>query len=343
MALMWKYHKKKLLLSVIFILIFSVVNTDCSVTDKLHSNKYESHPSSNETGITKSEKSGDLSYSIAPSAVIPSQSSSSSSGNFIDSIDYNQYINKVWVIKDHYNDFVTYPSFCISKIANGQITGRFNFIVGITNNESNHGHLTGTISKDTAICQFDDDDGVKGTMNLVFKTNNEIEVTIEFSDKSQADTFKVKGETKYQYVPFNINNMPSFVPIEDESFMVDLNSWGSVKFVSGIDTGEKMKPVVFYLTDKNGNVLYEFYVGFSTYADVGAVSFQDVNKDGLKDIIIILNGKNPDDVYGRYKATINFQNADGSFTHDSNLDKEINDSGNNKDIKTVTEYLSKKF
>lgn len=340
MALMWKYHKKKLLLSVIFILIFSVVNTDCSVTDKLHSNKYESHPSSNETGITKSEKSGDLSSSIAPSAVIPSQSSSSSSGNFIDSIDYNQYINKVWVIKDHYDNFVTYPSFCISKIANGQITGRFHTTINIT---SNYGHLTGTISKDTAICKFDDDYGANGTMNLVFKTYNEIEVTIEFSDKSQADTFNPKGETKYQYVPFNINNMPSFVPIEGKSFMVDLNSWGSVKFVSGIDTGEKTKPVVFYLTDKNGNVLYEFSVGYFTYADVGAVSFQDVNKDGLKDIIIILNGKNPDDVYGRYKATINFQNSDGSFTHDSDLDKEINNSGNNKDIKAVTEYLSKKF
>lgn len=185
-------------MSIIYIIIFIIVITGCSVINKADSNKYENHPTANEKGITKTGETSGLDSSTVPSAVEPSQSSSSSSGDSVDRMDYNQYTNKIWVIKDHINDRVTYPSFCISKIVNGQLTGRFNFTMGITNNKSNHGQLTGAIGKGTAICQFDDDFGVKGTMNLVFKTNNEIEVTLEFSDKAQADTFKVKGGTQYQ-------------------------------------------------------------------------------------------------------------------------------------------------
>lgn len=40
--------------------------------------------------------------------------------------------------------------------------------------------------------------------------------------------------------------------------MVDLNSWGNVKFVSGKLTAGNHIPVVFYLTDEDGDILYDF-------------------------------------------------------------------------------------
>ena len=42
-------------------------------------------------------------------------------------------------------------------------------------------------------------------------------------------------------------------------------------------------------------------------------------------------------------AAVWLQNTNRSFTCDVKIYKEMNESGNNKDIQTVTEYLSKKF
>uniref|UniRef100_UPI0006D29DAA hypothetical protein n=1 Tax=Clostridium sp. NkU-1 TaxID=1095009 RepID=UPI0006D29DAA len=124
--------------------------------------------------------------------------------------------------------------------------------------------------------------------------------------------------------------------------MVDLNSWGNVKFVSGKITGGDHIPVVFYLTNEDGDILYNFYAALPYSIDVKAVSFQDVNKDGRKDIIIIA-ADNYDGAAGDPIATVYLQEADGSFTNDYKLDQEINDSGNNKDVSTIANYLSSKF
>lgn len=59
--------------------------------------------------------------------------------------------------------------------------------------------------------------------------------------------------------------------------MVDLNSWGKVKFVSGKLIGGNHIPAVFYLTDENGDILYNFQVTLPYRVDVKAVSFEDVN------------------------------------------------------------------
>lgn len=42
-------------------------------------------------------------------------------------------------------------------------------------------------------------------------------------------------------------------------------------------------------------------------------------------------------------AKVLLQNPNGSFPIDGDMTQETNDSGNNKDIKTITDYLSKKF
>lgn len=149
------------------------------------------------------------------------------------------------------------------------------------------------------------------------------------------------GTATSKYGSNNINNIKGFTIIENQSFMVDLNSWGYVRFVSGKLTGGNHVPVVFYLTNKNGDILYSFDdVPFPYRVDVKAVSFRDVNKDGLKDIIVIVCDS---DNIGGPIAAVWLQDANKKFTCDVKIYKEINESGNNKDIQTVMDYLSKKF
>jgi len=78
-------------------------------------------------------------------------------------------------------------------------------------------------------------------------------------------------------------------------------------------TGGSHIPTVFYLTDENGDILYNFQATLPYMVDVKAVAFEDVSKDGLKDIIIII----VDDGYAGQGnaplATVYFQKADGSW------------------------------
>lgn len=250
-------------------------------------------------------------------------------------IDYNQYIRKTWVEKDGTNSW----SFCISKIVNGEITGRFTTTVPAVPNHYDMGHLTGIINNDTAECQFNDTLGDKGSLKLVFKSNDEVEATLKLADKSKYIKEQPKEGT-FRFIPYNIKNIEGFSSFENQSFMVDLNSWSNVRFVTGKLIGGNHIPVVFYLTDKYGNILYDFIPDLPYSLDVKAVSFVDVNKDGLKDVIIIL--VNSDGSEGQI-ATVYFQKNDGTFNNDPKLDREINDSENNKDIKTVMNFLLKKL
>lgn len=252
-----------------------------------------------------------------------------------DAIDYNQYIRKTWIDKKGASN----AYFSIYKIANEKITGRFATDEPAVPDQYDLENLTGTINKDAAECRFSDTIGNKGNIKLVFKSNNEIEAAIELTDKSQYVKSRPREGT-FKFIPYNLDNIKGgFSIIKDQSFMVDLNSWGSVRFVSGKLTAGSHIPVVFYLMDKNRNVLYNFESNFPYGADVKAVSFADVDKNALKDIIIIASCKGGP----AHIANVYLQKADGSFANDLKLDQEINDSGSNKDVKAVENYLSQKF
>ena len=250
-----------------------------------------------------------------------------------DSINYSQYVKKTWVDKNGTNN----ASFCISKIAGGKITGGFTSIGPAVSCGHAKESLTGTINNGTAQCQFKDSAGNKGNMKLTFISGSQIKVTIKLVSKSQhADELPKEGT--FDFVSYNINSIKGLKIIKDQSFTVNLNSWGNVRFISGKLTAGNHVPVVFYLADKSGNILYDFQNGLPYSVDVKAVSFADVNKDSLKDVIVIVGSSD-----GANVANVYFQKSDGSFAEDTKLDMEMNNSGNNKDIKTVRNYLSKKF
>ncbi|GLC81665.1 hypothetical protein [Lacrimispora brassicae] len=272
-----------------------------------------------------------------------SEESTSSTTTTEYAIDYKQYIKKSW-IRDTDTNFPDNGglSISISRLGDGTIQGNICAVGKGPAYNMDTAEFEGTVNNDTAQCRLVNDSREnKGTIEFLFKPDNALVATIIITERS-GDTVMSLPEGTFEFTPYNLKNIEGFALIEDQTFMVDLNSWGNVKFVSGKLTAGSHIPAVFYLTNEDGDILYDFNGTLPYSIDIKAVSFKDVDKDGLKDIIIIAED-NYDGSSGKPIATVFMQKADGSFTNDYELDQEINDSGNNKDIRTITDYLLSKF
>lgn len=81
-----------------------------------------------------------------------------------------------------------------------------------------------------------------------------------------------------------------FTIIEDQSFQLNLQYWGEVRFVSGYYMKNTIKQPKFYIVNQDQLVLYTLPDKFSSnlnLTSIKAVSFRDVNGDGQRDIMII--------------------------------------------------------
>ncbi|KJD47555.1 hypothetical protein [Paenibacillus terrae] len=138
---------------------------------------------------------------------------------------------------------------------------------------------------------------------------------------------------------------------ESQSFQTTLEGFGKVRFVSTYGYPEGLRKFFFFLLDEQGHIIYpfpEFYGNHewvARYGGVEAVAFKDVNKDGLKDVIIISSVDNGIHGSGRVDpfpiAGIYFQKKNKTFTTLPALDQAINDQGHNQTIKDVIQYVSK--
>ena len=296
-------------------------------------------------GCGKADSTNRLKQSEAPplETAKPSEESIPSITTAESTIDYSQFIKKTWIR----NTDAGFPdngglSILISRLGDGKIQGDISVVGNPPAYNMDSAEFEGTVDGDTAQCQLvNDSRGNKGTVKFLFKTDGALEATVTITEKSE-DTVMTLPEGTFEFTPYNLKNINGFAPVEDQTFMVDLNSWGNVKFVSGKLTEGSHVPVVFYLTNEDGDILYNFNAVLPYSVDVKAVSFKDVDKDGLKDIIIIVED-NYDGASGGTIATVYFQKAEGSFLNDTELDQEINGSGNNKDVNGVTSYLLSKF
>lgn len=259
-------------------------------------------------------------------------------------IDYQHYLNKTWVR----NTDTNFPdggglSISISQLGDGKIQGHISAVGHGPAYNMDSAEFEGTVNHDTAQCRLvNDSRGNKGTIQFSFQPGGALQATITLTEKSDDMVMRLP-EGAFEFTPYNLKNVKGFTLIEDQTFVVDLNSWGQVKFVSGKLAAGSHVPVVFYLTNEAGDILYNFNATFPYSVDIKAVSFKDVSKDGLKDIIIIVVGNENSSSEEPPLAAVYLQKADGSFMNDYELDQEINDSGNNKDISTLTNYLSGKF
>nr|WP_323873191.1 DUF4163 domain-containing protein [Paenibacillus polymyxa] len=136
---------------------------------------------------------------------------------------------------------------------------------------------------------------------------------------------------------------------ESQSFQTTFEGFGKVRFVSTQAKKDEIPKNYFFLLDDRERVIYSFpdlYGNEWWYADEGveAVAFKDVNKDGLKDVIIIAyyeTGSGPDGAKPFPIADIYFQKKNKTFTTIPTLDEALNDQGHNQTIKDVIQYVSK--
>ncbi|WP_310168510.1 DUF4163 domain-containing protein [Paenibacillus peoriae] len=137
---------------------------------------------------------------------------------------------------------------------------------------------------------------------------------------------------------------------ESQSFQTTLEGFGKVRFVSTYGYPEGLRKFFFFLLDDQGHILYsfpEFYGNHEWVARFGgveAVAFKDVNKDGLKDVVVIANVDNGIHGPGRVDefpmAEIYFQKKNKTFTTLPALDQALNDQEHNQTVKDVIQYVS---
>jgi hypothetical protein len=109
----------------------------------------------------------------------------------------------------------------------------------------------------------------------------------------------------------------------------------------------------FFLVDNrqtyvDKGILYEFpeFYGNASrmVTKIKAVAFKDLNQDGRTDIVIIadyVTGVNAHGIETLPVAGIYFQKKDNTYTTLPKLDEEMNQTGHNRTIQDVIQYVSK--
>ncbi|WP_276353087.1 FG-GAP repeat domain-containing protein [Cohnella caldifontis] len=142
---------------------------------------------------------------------------------------------------------------------------------------------------------------------------------------------------------------PQVKEIADQSFDTTLDSWGKVRFVSAEQTNEDGRTeLLLSLQDSHKNVLYTFPKPKLTEGwqldSVKAVSFQDVNQDGRKDVLVLADyftGAGEEGVVP-FTAATTFLQGNQEFISDTESDDDLYSSGNVSTVKDVTAYYKAK-
>jgi hypothetical protein len=171
----------------------------------------------------------------------------------------------------------------------------------------------------------------------------------EDSEKNNA-TDKVKDDTSEIETVTSDNDefVDNHMVIQEQSFDVELDLWGRVRFVScKPDKVDDFGDAYFYLV-KDKKVVYTlpYYYDKNIRSNgildsVVAVAFKDINKDGLKDIIIIITyntGAGPQGMLPFSEARL-FIAGDKEFTLDRKLTDAVNEGDANTDITSITDYI----
>ena len=142
--------------------------------------------------------------------------------------------------------------------------------------------------------------------------------------------------------------------ITEQSFDVELNDWGEVQFVSYLPTYETLWEDVSFVLAKDNQIIYYFpecYENNSTENDsvgmfdsVEAVGFQDIDGDGAKDVIVIINyvtGAGPQGMMPRKTIRI-FSSQDNGLVIQHDLMDELMENMKEDDISipAICDYVT---
>lgn len=203
-----------------------------------------------------------------------------------DTFNYNDYLRKIWIPENWNGDDVgashdNVISFYISSVENGVIEGKIE-LTGIAKPEENLISFSGTIRNGIGECYFENESGTKGKFSLILKNKDQVEVDYEYIYVHAGETDRSKGSGILK--PYNLSIQNSVTIVAKQK--VVLESWENVWLAGGrFDTGRKFYGVL-YLTNEEGDVFYQFHAPLRTGAWVAGIYTEDVNGDGLTDVII---------------------------------------------------------
>lgn len=287
-------------------------------------------------------------------------SSSSSDQNTVDTgsgtdknvsnVDYSKYTGN-WDTEENIKKNYKYgTSMGIKVDKDGNISGQISTLSDNATHIANV-DFNGKIQNNKFDYSFKEDGWEhSGTIHFDFQGDS-ITAVIKITSQKNGSLWSIQeGTFKFQKVASasaqTIDELKSEGAkiIDKQSFPVKLENFGNVKFVAVSKPVNDYNKAYFYLADSNGNILYTFpdFYGnkWSMLSSIDAVSFTDVNGDGLKDIVIVSkyvtgagsDGSTPFNVSGVY-----FQKGK-EFTSNSSLDEKLNDADKNTDVKTVISY-----
>lgn len=295
----------------LFIILSMYLIIICFCISRCGNGKEYANNNENQTSISNFE---DSNSTMAGDSVV---------GEVNDNINYDKYIDKIWVVESWTGGAYDYPSFYISKIQNGEVEGRYStgsvaqpdFYIYYFEPSKYLGDLTGTINNGIVEAEFSDNVGNKGNLVITFKEDERIEVNIQYAEKEE-NYKEIELDGYFIFKPFNLKDIHDFEKIEEHSFSVDMDNWGKVKLISGeINTGDIIHPVV-YLVNENDDILYVFDAPFKTGTRISDVSIEDINNDGLNDVTIITKFLEDDEI--KPIKWVFLQKEDGTF-YDSSL------------------------
>ena len=140
-----------------------------------------------------------------------------------------------------------------------------------------------------------------------------------------------------------------FAVIEDQIFPIETACFGNVWLVPAME--ERYHRLALFLVNEDGNVAYKtdqlavnsWNIGSleQPIRGIAAVSFQDLNRDGRTDIVLIADCRNKSGAYAGKNYQVGdvlFQNNEG-FYRDYRISDKINRFGMNKSADSIAAYV----
>ena len=172
-----------------------------------------------------------------------------------------------------------------------------------------------------------------------FSNTNEYDTEVvsdnEVSTESTSEERNDESTTEITQNEDEIVEIDTTKIIEDQSFDIQLNEWGDVRFVScqpDKDTNPHAD-ATFYLMDQNQVIykmpsVYENDIRDNLFEGISFVAFKDINEDEKDEVIIgllYITGAGPQGVIPRTEVRI-FEDKGDSFEYSKDISKYINDS-----------------
>ena len=212
------------------------------------------------------------------------------------SIEYDEYIGKIWIYNDAQDDVY---SFTITALNQCEIEGRGRLF----------GTFMGTVEGNKAEFDFEHEED---SGNVEIELLSPVEIIVKVTYSQRAEENRDRMETVDKFRPYHLSDIDLFIPNDQMSFGMELDSMGYRYFAAGMYNNEMRPSAVLYMTDKDGNILNDFFVAYINLMEIVKLSVEDINEDGRSDIRVWIAMKEKSLV--PFFQEIFIQNRDGTFS-----------------------------